>query len=73
MLDTATIVTDLLADPPSVSSVSASHALLCCCPCMRRYYLSWRNSCLNGVGLRDAAVSASHAVALLLPVHAGTI
>jgi hypothetical protein len=23
---------------------------------MVRYYLSWRNSCLNGVGLRDAAV-----------------
>jgi hypothetical protein len=25
--------------------------------CLCRYYLSWRNSCLNGVGLRDAAVA----------------
>jgi hypothetical protein len=26
-------------------------------PATCRYYLSWRNSCLNGVGLRDAAVA----------------
>lgn len=29
--------------------------LVCLCAC--RYYLSWRNACLNGVGLRDAAVA----------------